>query len=93
MREFCKLDMVHLHHWFFQFMEVWGWNAVHSRLSDLLSEKHDLPKSITMNWIQTKICFALLKSSLLSLKGSQTVCRKVAEFECDVADSQFVSRI
>ena len=29
MREFCKLNMVHLHHWFFQFMEVRGENAVH----------------------------------------------------------------
>ena len=28
MREFCKLNMVRLHHWFFQFMEVWGENAV-----------------------------------------------------------------
>ena len=27
MRKFCKLNMVHLHH-FFQFMEVWGGNAV-----------------------------------------------------------------
>ena len=28
MREFCKLNMVRLHIWFFQFMEVWGGNAV-----------------------------------------------------------------
>ena len=31
-----------------------------SRLSDLLSEKLELPKSITMNRIWTKSCFALL---------------------------------
>ena len=31
-----------------------------SRLSDLLSEKLELPKSVTMNWIWTKPCFALL---------------------------------
>ena len=28
MREFCKLNMVYLHHWFLQFMEVWGWNTL-----------------------------------------------------------------
>ena len=48
-------------------------HAFYSSLSNLLSEKRDLPKSITMNWIRTKICFALLKSSLLCLIGSQTV--------------------
>ena len=28
MREFCKLNMVYLRHWFLQFMEVWGWNTL-----------------------------------------------------------------
>ena len=28
-------------------------------------------------WIRTKACFALLKSSLLCLRSSRTVCRKV----------------
>ena len=65
----------------------------YSRLSDLLSEKRDLPKSITMNWIRTKICFALMKSSFLCLRGSRTLRRKVAEFESDVVVSEFISRI
>ena len=51
----------------------------YSRLSDLLSEKRHLRKSITMNWIRTKICFALLKFSLLCLRGSQTLCKR---FQC-----------
>ena len=55
----------------------------YSRLSDLLSEKRDLPKSVVPNWLRSKVCFALLKSSLLSLSGSRTVCRKVLELECD----------
>ena len=67
--------------------------TLYSRLSDLLSEKRDLPKSITMNWIRTKICFALMKSSFLCLRGSPTLCRKVAEFESDVVVSEFISRI
>ena len=41
----------------------------------------------------TKTCFALLESRLHCLRGSQTVCRKVAEFEGDVVISEFISRI
>ena len=59
-------------------------NTCYSRLSQLISDKRNLLKSITMNWIRTKVCFALLKSSLLCLRGSRTVCRKVSEFECDI---------
>ena len=65
----------------------------YSRLSDLLSEKRDLPKSMTMNWIRTKICFALMKSSFLCLRGSRTLSRKSVEFESDVVVSEFISRI
>ena len=96
MRDFCKLNMVHLHHCFLSIYGGMGrgeCRTFYSRLSDLLSEKRDLPKSITMNWIPTKICFALLKSSLLCLRGSRTVCRKVSKFEGDVAVSEFISRI
>ena len=28
MRAFCKLNVVRLQHWFFQFMKVWGGNVV-----------------------------------------------------------------
>ena len=51
-------------------------NMLYSRLSQLLSDKRNLSKSITMNWIRTKVCFAVLKSSLLCLRGSRTICRK-----------------
>ena len=61
-----------------------------SRLSDLLSEKRDLPTSITMNWIRTKICFALLKSGLFCLRCSSAVCRKFAECESDVVSVFFL---
>ena len=41
----------------------------------------DLPCSNQSNWIRIKICFGLLKSSLLSLRGSRTVCRKAANLK------------
>ena len=56
----------------------------YSRLTQMISEKRDLPKSISSNWIRTKVCFGLLKSSVLYLRGSRTVCRKTAEFEIEL---------
>ena len=78
----------------FSIIEVWGGNAVRFIQDYLIyCRKRDLPDSITMRWIRRKICFALLKFSLLHLRGSRTVCRKVAEFESDVAVSEFIFRI
>ena len=65
----------------------------YSRLSDLLSEKHNLPKSVVANWVIPKICLALLKSSLFCLRGSRTVCRKTSELECDVGISHYLAKI
>ena len=59
-------------------------STFYSRLSDL----SDLPKSITMNWIRAKICFALFKLSLLCLTGSRTVCKYVVEFESNAVVSE-----
>ena len=56
-------------------------NMFYSRLSQLISDKKNLSKSVTMNWIRTKVCFALLNSSFLSLRGSRMVCRKVSGFK------------
>ena len=56
----------------------------YSRLKQMISENRDLPQSFSSNYIRTKVCFGLLKSSLLCSRGSRTVCRKTAEFEIDV---------
>ena len=56
--------MVHLHLCCFQSTAVWELMA----LSQMMSEKRDLPQSISSNWIRTKVCFGLLKSSLLCLR-------------------------
>ena len=54
-------------------------NMFYSLLSQLISDKRNLSKSITMNWIRTKVCFALLKSSRLCLRVFGAVCRKVSQ--------------
>ena len=65
----------------------------YSRLAQLISEKTHLPLSISSNWIRTTVCFGLLKSCLLCLSGSRTVCRKTAEFEIDVDVSHPIAKI
>ena len=65
----------------------------YSRLSDISSEKRNLPKSLVANWVRSKVCFALLKSSFLCLRGSGTVCRKASELECDVDVSHDLAKI
>ena len=65
----------------------------HSRLVQLISEKRDLSQWISSNWIRTKVCFGLLKSSLLCLRRSRTVCRKTAEFEIEVNLSHTVAKM
>ena len=65
----------------------------YSRLSDLLLEKRNLPKSVVANWVRSKVCFALLKSSLLCLRGSRTVFRKTSVLECDVDISHDLAKI
>ena len=64
-----------------------------SNLAQPISEKRDVPQSISGNWIRTKGCFGLLKSNLFCLRGSRTVCRKTAEFGIDVDVSHTVAKI
>ena len=63
----------------------------HSRLA--ISEKMGLPQSISSNWIRKNVSFWLLKSSLLCLQGSRTVCRKTAQFGIGVDISHTIAKI
>ena len=52
---------------------------LYSRLAQVISEKKDLLQSISSNWIRTKFCFRLLKSSLLCLRGVENSMQKNCE--------------
>ena len=65
----------------------------YSQLTQMISEKRDLPQSTSSNWIRRKVCCGLLKSSQLCLRGSITVCTKTVEFEIDVDVSHTVAKI
>ena len=45
--------------------------AFYSRLGLLLSLKNEIEKSKVTSWVQFKVKFALLRSMLLCLRGSQ----------------------
>ena len=49
-------------------------STFYSRLSEFIANKKNAPFSITVSWIRKKICFALLSSSLLCLRGSRNIC-------------------
>ena len=69
--------MLHLLFWCFQSIEVLEESAkTFTRVWHNLSEKRHLSQLISSNWIQTKVCIALLKPSLLCFKGSRIVCRQ-----------------
>ena len=61
----------------------------YSSLSNLLSEKRDLPKSRTMNYDTNKNMLRFVKNQLALRKKFP----KVAEFESDVVVSELFSRI
>ena len=49
----------------------------YSKLAELLSYKRKQSKSLTVNLLKTKICFGLLKSCLLCLRGSRSLDRNI----------------
>ena len=44
----------------------------YKRLSQLIYEKRNTDKSITKSWIQTKLSFSLLRTTLLCIRGSRS---------------------
>ena len=48
-------------------------SAFHNTLVKKIAEKRQLHQSIVTNWIRTKISFALLKSTVICLRGSRSI--------------------
>ena len=68
-------------------------STFYNRLSNLLSEKRDIPILVAINWVWTKISFALLKSYLLCLHRTQSLYPNIATVRDDVQFSCEVSKI
>ena len=70
--------------------------AFYSKLSALVAAKRDIHKSVMMHWIRSKLCYALLKSCLLCLRGSRTRNHNITKVEQDIAaqyERHFKTRI
>ena len=53
----------------------------YKNLASMVAEKQDIPYAMTLNWIRSRLSFALLRASIMSIRGvrssqyhSATVC-------------------
>ena len=46
--------------------------VVYKRLAAMIAEKHEKPYSKTMQWIRSRLCFSLLHSAIMCLRGSRS---------------------
>ena len=53
----------------------------YSKLEELLSDKRKKSKLLKVDWLRTKVCFGLLKSCLLCLRGSRSVNRNIIKID------------
>ena len=44
----------------------------YKRLASMLSEKRDVPYAKTLNWIRCRLSFALLRASIMSIRGARS---------------------
>ena len=58
----------------------------YNRISDMIAEKRNISGSLARNWVRTKLCFSLLKTTNLCLRGSKTVKRDEEEYR-KIADT------
>ena len=58
--------------------------SFYQRLSSLIAEKRNEHLSAVSTWIRTKICFALLRSSLMCLRGSRSRYYRAVLSEIDM---------
>ena len=65
----------------------------YQRLADMIADKRDITSSITTNYIRTKICFSLLRSMLLWLRGSRSLKRQTLFSDDDMVMVNHLSEI
>ena len=59
-----------------------------SRLTEKISEKHDIPTSIVSNYIRTKVSFELIRSQVMCIRGSRAKRHAMLDVnECEEVDS------
>ncbi len=46
--------------------------VVYKKLASMIATKHDKPYSQTINWLRCRLCFSLLRSAVMCLRGSRS---------------------
>ena len=68
----------------------------YARLAESLSQKRNQIYSLTASWLRRKICFALMKSVCICIRGSRSVfssSRLEDSLDADVVVSEITSRV
>ena len=60
----------------------------YKRLASMVAEKRDVPYAVTLNWIRCRLSFALLRASIMSIRGARS-SRHHPAAECPI-DLQLV---
>ena len=60
----------------------------YKRLAAMVAEKRDVPYAVTLNWIRCRLSFALLRASIMSIRGARS-SRHHPATECPI-DLQLV---
>ena len=60
----------------------------YKRLASMVAEKRDVPYGVTLNWIRCRLSFALLRASIMSIRGVRS-SRHHPAAECPI-DLQLV---
>ena len=62
--------------------------TVYSKLSSMLADKWDWPYSRCMLWLRCRLCFSLLRSAIMCIRGHRFVAHRPIPSNFDLAYSE-----
>ena len=65
----------------------------HKRLVELLAIKKGESYATTMQWVRGKVLFALIRSTLLCLRGSRSIRRTIETIDRGFSEQSAIARI
>ena len=62
--------------------------TVYSKLASMLADKWDRPYSRCMFWLRCRLCFSLLRSAIMCIRGHCSVAHRLIRSDIDLAYSE-----
>ena len=62
--------------------------TVYSKLASMLADKWDRPYSHCMFWLRCRLCFSLLRSAIMCIRGHRPVAHRPIPSNIDLAYSE-----